>query len=112
MSGDKTTIGLTSGNKEVMEEIIQHFNEQIDAAKFAMALAIEEGLEPQKTTDTETVWNTGSFDPNGELRDLIRALYPEVDQPTLALEYFINQGFQILDEHLEEEKEFNIPDLI
>lgn len=95
-----------------MEEVIPYFNEQIDAAKFAMALAIEEGHDPDRVNHVETVWNTGSFDPDGEIRDLIKALYPDVDQPYLALEYFINQGFRILDNHLEEKKDLDIPHLI
>jgi hypothetical protein len=108
VSENRTTIGLTPENKEVMEEVMPYFNEQRDAAKFVMALAIEEGYEPNKVRNAKTVWNVGSFDPDGEFRDLIKALYRDVNQPYTAIEYFINQGFRILDEHLEQEKDLNI----
>jgi len=112
VSNDRTTIGLTSENKEVMQEVVPYFNEQMDAAKFAMALAIEENRDFDRAENVETVWNTGSFDPDGEFRDLIKALYPDIDQPYLALECFINQGFRILDEHLEQNKELDIIGLV
>jgi hypothetical protein len=112
MSDDRTTIGLTSNNKDVIQEIMPYFNEQLDAAKFAMALSIKEGHEPDRTTGTETVWNTGSFDPDGELRDLLTALYPETERPYLAIEYFVNQGLDMLADHLENNKELDIPELV
>lgn len=112
MSDARTTIGLTPDNKEVMEEVIPYFNEQRDAAKFAMALAIEEGRKPDRAGNVETVWNVGSFDPDGEFRQLIKALYPNVDQPYTAIEYFINEGFRILDSHISENKDLDVLKLI
>lgn len=112
MSEDKTTIGLTPENKDVMGEVISYFNEQRDAAKFAMAVAIESGQEPDQAGNTETVWNVGTFDPNGEFRNLIKALYPDVDQPYTVIEYFINQGFRILDNHLEDNTNIDILEFV
>lgn len=112
MSDDRTTIGLTSDNKELMADVISYFNEQRDAAKFAIALAIEEGQEPDRAGNVETVWNVGSFDPDGEFRQLIKSLYPDVDQPYAAAEYCINEGFRILDSHLEENKDLDVLELI
>jgi hypothetical protein len=102
-----TTIGLTDESKSTIEEIKPYFNQQLDASRFAMALAIEEGLDPGRTQNASTVWNVGSFDPNGEYRDLIKALYPEIERPYKTIEYFINEGFKIIGEHIEEEKEFD-----
>jgi hypothetical protein len=95
-----------------MDEVVPYFNNQMDAAKFAMALAIEKEHDPDYAENVKTVWNIGSFDPDGKFRDLIKALYPDVDQPYIAIEYFINQGFRILDEHLEQKKDLDILDLI
>lgn len=111
MSDDRTTIGLAPDNRAVMEEVIPYFNEQRDAAKFAMALAIEKGYEPDQAGNVETVWNVGSFDPDGEFRDLIKSLYPAVDQPYTAIEFFINQGFRIIHDHLQEKKDLDILEL-
>jgi hypothetical protein len=107
-----TTIGLTDESKTTVEEVMPYFNEQLDASRFAMALAIEEGLEPGRAKNTNTVWNVGSFDPDGEYRDLIRALYPEIEHPYKAIEYFTNEGFEIIDDHIEEQKEFNPLEII
>ncbi len=102
-----TTIGLTDESKSTIENLMPYFNEQLDASRFAMALAIEKGVEPGRTKNASTVWNVGSFDPDGEYRDLIMALYPEVERPYKVIEYFINEGFKTIDEHIEEEKEFD-----
>lgn len=109
---DRTTIGLTPENKGVIEQIMSDFNEQADAARFAMSVAIERGIEPGKTTNTETVWNVGSFDPDGELRDLIVALHPSVTAPYAVLEHLVNQGLQLLAQHLDENKELDVTEFI
>lgn len=112
MSEDKTTIGLTPDNRKVIEKMMEHFNEQMDGARFAMSLAIKSGEEPSKIENAETVWNVGSFDPDGEIRDLIQALYPDNDSPYRAAEYFINSGLRQIDDHLDENKELDIVQLV
>ena len=102
-----TTIGLTDESKSTVEDVMPYFNQQLHASRFAMALAIEKGIEPGSTKNASTVWNVGSFDPDGEYRDLIKALYPEVDRPYKAMEYFVNEGFKIIAEHIDEQKEFD-----
>lgn len=91
---------------------MEYFNEQMEAAKFALSLAINKDVEPGRAENTETVWNVGSFDPDNEIRDLIEALYPEIDYPYLAMEYFINEGFRIIGEHIEENKQVDLLALI
>ena len=107
-SDDRTTIGLTPENKDILEQIMSNFNEKGDAAKFAMAIAIERGVEPGETENTETVWNVGSFDPDRELQDLVLALYPSEDAPYSSVEHFVNQGIQLVDQHLSENKDLDI----
>jgi hypothetical protein len=113
MTGDdRTTIGLTPENKATIEEIDDNFNEQTDAAKFAMSLAIDQGVKSGTTTNTETVWNVGSFDPDGELRNLVIALYPSVESPYVTVEHFVNQGLQLINQHLSENKDLDILEFI
>ena len=112
MSDDKNTIGLTPGNRRVMEDIMDYFDEQMDAARFAMSLAIKSDEEPGQIENAETVWNVGSFDPDGEIRDLINALFPEAESPYRAVEYFINVGLQRIDDHLKENKDVDIVELV
>jgi hypothetical protein len=109
---DRTTIGLTPANRNVIDRVESDFNEKADAAKFAMALAIQQGVEPGQTPNTETVWNVGSFDPEGELRNLVIALHPEVSSPYSTVEHFVNQGLRLIESHLEESKELDIVEFV
>lgn len=113
MSGDdRTTIGLTPENKETLDRIMENFNEKSDAAKFAIAIAIESEVKPGETNNTETVWNVGSFDPDRELQDLVLALYPSEESPYTTVEHFVNQGITQIDEHLDQNKNLNIIDFL
>lgn len=98
MSIDKKTIGLTPENRTVAEELVlqKFFKDQIDAAKFAMALAIQNGVQPGSVDGAETIWNVGSFDTDGQLKNLIPNLFPGTDAPYRAVEYFVNSGLQII----------------
>jgi hypothetical protein len=104
MSDDKVTIGLTEQNKNVSEYVVKEkawFKEGIDAAKFAMALAIRFGIEPGRVENVGTVWNVGSFDQNGELRMLMETLFPaQSDTPYRLVEFYLNKGFELIDEYL------------
>lgn len=106
MNTDKKTIGLTPGNRTVIEELVQQkfFKDQIDAAKFAMALAIQSGMQPGSAEGAETIWNVGSFDPDGQLKNLIPSLFPGTDAPYRALEHFVNAGLQLIAAHISEKK--------
>lgn len=112
MSDYKKTIGLTPESKNVVESLSDNFDEQLDAARFAMSLAIKSGHEPSTVDNAETVWNVGSFDPDGEIRDLMHALFPEIESPYRTAEYFINRGFSLLETHLEENKGLDVVSLI
>jgi Arc/MetJ-type ribon-helix-helix transcriptional regulator len=94
MDADKKTIGLTSSNKEIVELLLNQglFKEQIDVARFAMALAINDETEAEEMEGAETVWNVGSFDPDGELRNLIPILYPNTKNPYKLIEFLVNIG--------------------
>jgi hypothetical protein len=114
MNEDKVTIGLTESSKRVSELLVKDyewFNEGIDAAKFALALAIRQGLEPNTIEGAGTVWNVGSFDTSGDLRSLIHTLFPEIDSPVRCVEYFINAGFDIVKDYLDENPHATIVDL-
>lgn len=100
---DKKTIGLTSRGEEVMQEImsLNYFKDMIDAAKFAMSLAINLNSQPRQLEGASTIWNIGSFDPEGELRQLIPVFYPDCTNPYRAVEYLINVGLTNIHEKIE-----------
>jgi hypothetical protein len=44
----------------------------------------------------EPKWNVGSVDPNGSMRSLLEALYPDVVEPYRLAEHFMNEGTKTL----------------
>ena len=115
MATDKTTIGLTEYNRTVVEHIATElgwFRNQMEAAKFALALAIDRNIEPDETEGAGTVWNVGSFDPTGELRDLFQVLFPTWSTPYRLVEHFVNSGLQMLGEAFEQNPHLEILDLL
>ncbi|RUV47628.1 hypothetical protein EOA88_39655, partial [Mesorhizobium sp. M5C.F.Ca.IN.020.14.1.1] len=58
---DKKTIGVTAGNERVLTALASagRFNTDIDAAKFAMAHAIDQGVSRGTTDGAGTKWNVG-----------------------------------------------------
>jgi len=95
---DKRTIGLTAANVSRIDELVRkgHFDTDLDAARFAMAFAIQRGELAGNAEGTLTTWNIGSFDPSGEIRAVIEASYPDAMEPYRLAEYLINQGLDLL----------------
>ncbi len=112
MAEDKRTIGVTKAADAVLEIMVQqgHFVDGIDAAKFAMAVAInaDAGIESLSVEGTNTKWNVGSFDPDSQLRALLTALFPDTDEPYRLLEFLVDDGLQRIREHIESEGEFDV----
>ena len=42
----------------------------------------------------DTRWSPDLFDPTGEIRSLLRALYPENETPVRLMEYLIDEGLR------------------
>ncbi|MES2326283.1 MAG: hypothetical protein V4499_02985 [Pseudomonadota bacterium] len=102
MDQDRNTIGLTSEAQKQLEAIQLKgwFEDAQDAARFACALAIREGLQPAETKGSDTRWAIGGFDKSGEFRAMMAALHPETATPVKALEYLTNEGLRLLHERL------------
>ena len=114
MVEDKTTIGMTPGNNLIMESIMgkNWFIDQIHAAKFAMSLAISSNIPPGEIKGTDTIWNIGSFDRGGELKNLITAIFPEKEKPYRLIEYYLNKGLSIIGEKLKKDGDIYIDKLL
>lgn len=99
MSNDKRTIGVTASNNRVLAELVKagHFGSELDAAKFAMAVAIKKGVEAGSADGADTKWNVGSADADGLLRSTIQALYPDATEPYRLVEYLMNEGLRLID---------------
>lgn len=98
MATDKKTIGITKSNAATLAELAAagHFASELDAAKFAMSYAIRRGTPAGATDGADTKWNVGSIDPDGSLRSLVEALYPDVPDPYRLVEHLMNEGIQAL----------------
>ena len=114
MAENKRTIGVTTTADGVLAVMVEqgHFSDAIDAAKFAMALAINAGGNEDErdlaVEGTTTKWNIGSFDPDGQIRSLIDALYPDIKQPYRFLEFLIDDGLNRVSEHIESVGELDV----
>lgn len=96
---DKKTIGVTSGNERILASLAAEglFSTDIEAAKFAMAHAIDMDVKRGTTDGAGTKWNVGSFDSDGALKAVVEALYPDEGQPYRLVEHLINEGLKLFD---------------
>lgn len=102
MANDKKTIGITKSNTPLLAKLVVEgrFGSELDAAKFAMAYAIKEKIDVSITEGAETKWNVGSFDPDGSMRSLLEALFPDNTEPYRLAENLMNEGIKRLVETL------------
>lgn len=95
---DKKTIGLTPAGERTMKQLMEQgcFKDMMDAAKFAMSVAIRAGASPSSVEGASTIWNVGSFDSDGQIRQVIPVLFADCDSPYRAAESLIDQGLRSL----------------
>jgi hypothetical protein len=98
MTDDKRTIGVTPRNAASLARLAEagNFASELDAAKFAMAYAISCGVAIGISEGAETKWNVGSVDPDGSMRALLEALYPDTEGAYRTMEFMLNQGLELL----------------
>jgi hypothetical protein len=73
------TVGLSEGANNKLDELkeLGIFGEKIDGYRFAVSLAIAQGVIPQEISKRTTLLNVGSLDPDQMLRRAVEALLPE-----------------------------------
>ncbi|HEY3546284.1 MAG TPA: hypothetical protein VGK17_09345 [Propionicimonas sp.] len=106
-STDRVTIALTGRAEVAKDKIKAHFTETegLNLMRLGLAYAIRcelpTLLEPShgRPGDGQTV-NVGSFDPNGEIRELMRALYPATQDPFGLVQVLMSRGLIQLDEDI------------
>lgn len=91
---DKKVIALTNGARGALDRIMAlgMFQTQLDAAKFALAVAIRKGLSVEDIGSAETTWNVGSFDDNNDVKNAIMAIFPDATEPYRVAEALLNRG--------------------
>lgn len=98
MANDKRTIGVTGPNEKVLDNMVAsgQFASELDAAKFAFAVAVKGNIDPGTTDGASTKWNVGTLDPDQSLRHVVEALFADVDEPYRLVEYLMNRGLSML----------------
>jgi hypothetical protein len=73
---EPVTIGLSEGAKEKLRWLAEEkiFRQQVDAYRFAIGLALAQGIDPDEVHKSGTIFNIGSFDPDGALKRSIQAI--------------------------------------
>ena len=96
---DKKTVGITTANEKVLAALVAAglFGSEIEAAKFAMARAIDAGIGRGTTEGAGTKWNVGSIDSDGALKAVMEALYPDESLPYRLVEHLMNEGLKLFD---------------
>ena len=98
LDGDRKQIGLTDHGKAaiaLLTDKLGWFDEAQAAGRFALAYAIRAGVKPgQMEASVETRWSPDLFDPSGEIRAVLRAMYPDTSMPIRLMEYLIDDGLR------------------
>lgn len=73
---EPTTIGLSEGAHEKLKWLQEdkHFRELLDGYRFAVGLALAQGVEPPEVQKRTTIFNVGTVDPDQSLKRSIEAL--------------------------------------
>ena len=99
MSQDAVTVGLTPQGHLDLQRLKGDgvFSEMIDAYRFAIGLAVRRRLLAPADLSTVTIFNIGSLDRDGMIRDLIISIYEEAkDRPYAFVERLAEAGFEEL----------------
>ena len=73
---EPTTIGLSESAHEKLKRLQEerHFRELLDGYRFAVGLALAQGVEPPEVQKRTTIFNVGTVDPDQSLKRSIEAL--------------------------------------
>ncbi len=73
---EPTTIGLSESAHEKLKRLQEekHFRELLDGYRFAIGLALAQGVEPPEVQKRTTIFNVGTVDPDQSLKRSIEAL--------------------------------------
>jgi hypothetical protein len=101
---DIIQVGLSPDGKAVLKEMEDQgiIGTQLDGYLLAIALAVSARLQPSpdRASERETMYSMGSVDPDGNLRLMIRELYPQAASwAARAAESLAEQGVGLLANH-------------
>ncbi|MEU6526720.1 hypothetical protein ABZ892_28775 [Streptomyces sp. NPDC046924] len=115
----RVNIALTGRAEIARDEISARFpfREKQQLVRLGLAYALRLNLEPVRGGDFGRAgdgqnMNVGSFDPSGELFDLVRAFHPECDDPAEVAETLMSLGLVKLAEDVRNSEVTRIADIL
>ncbi len=104
MTSDRKTVGLTPDTAEVVKRLLEKgwFHDGQDVARLAFAISLRDRVPLGVTAGVDTRYAAGNFDPDGDMRALIAALYPDCSTPIRMMEHLVNEGLKTLRARLDE----------
>lgn len=83
---DLITVGLSETANAKLDELkeLGYFAEKIDGYRFAVSLAIAQGVIPSEISKRTTFVNVGSLDPDQMLRKAVEAIMADLIEETTA----------------------------
>ena len=99
------TVGLSKTGRSRIQRMKEngHFAEQVDAYRFAVALALASGTEPPEISgERVTMFNVGTLDPDGRLATAVRTLADTAgEDPYRVAERLAEWGARDLEERID-----------
>lgn len=115
----RVNIAFTPAAESAARRLQEHFSfaNLVDVARLGVAYALRQKMPLARPDDFGSAsgsnFNIGSVDPQGELRDLFRALHPEIDEdPYRVIETLMSVGAVALDEQVTGGDVHSLRDLI
>lgn len=101
-SEDRKTIGVSVDSQATLDRLMSTnvFHEQVDAARLALSVGLLTTSDCPPQEERTTKWNVGTFDPTGEVRDLVACFRPEIATPYRESEVLVEIGLKVLKSHL------------
>ncbi|WP_127544118.1 hypothetical protein [Actinoplanes sp. OR16] len=119
MKAYKKNMAFTSAAESAAKRIKDQFNltDVLDAGRLSIAYALREGIPVERAPGfgpmSGSNYNVGSVDPDGELRDLLLALRPGLNEdPYRVLETLMNDGALKLDAEVSSASILSLRDLL
>jgi hypothetical protein len=84
---DITTLGLSDETHQVLLRMKDEgiIDEMRDGYRLGVALAVARGIVAPEDTKFRTIFNVGSLDQDGLIRDVVSQLYPEASARPYSL---------------------------
>lgn len=115
----RVNIALTQAAEHAAKRIKERFpfSSQLEVARVGAAFALREGLPLTRPGDLGPLngsnYNVGSVDPQGEFKDLLLALHPEIaEDPYRVIETLMSVGTIELDKRIAAGQILSLRDLI